>query len=845
MTTPDPDKTARVESDMRFTPRPAGNEAQFAPGSMIAARYRVAGILGKGGMGEVYRADDIKLGQTVALKFLPARLARDPILLARLHDEVRLGRQVSHPNVCRIYDIGEWDGAHFVAMEFVDGEDLARLLHRIGRLAHDKAVDIARGVAAGLAAAHAKGILHRDLKPANVMLDSHGDARITDFGLALSASEEQAGDIAGTPAYMAPEQLQGQPATVQSDLYALGLVMYELFTGRRAHASKTLPDRVRELSSEITHPSSFIRDIDPAVERVILRCLNHDPTQRPHSAREVIQALPGGGDPLAAAMAAGETPSPRAVAAAGTEGTLRPAVAWSLLGVIALAMTILFWAATKVSLVTIVDPKAPEVLSERAGAIRAKLGLPAQRFHESGWRRSIPRIASIQKGQWQKMKSGPPALWFWTREEPRPLMQNDERPAMTDSDPPQIAPGASTIAVDRAGRLVALSAVPDPSWPSRALDWRVLFAEGGLDPSRFTPAAPRSVPPSFADARVAWSGAHPDDGTPIRVEAAAFHGVPVFFRIVAPWDADRDAESRVPFASSGFTIATTTLMLTVALAGVFLAWRNFRLRRGDRQGALRVGAVIFVLAFVSTIGFAGHAFSVPHEAAIVLQALKKGLLEGVGFCMVYLALEPYVRRRWPDKLIAWTRLLAGRWRDPMVGRDILIGIAGGIGHAAIAAGWNALTRIKPVIDDLDDLGSVVRHFAYVPAAIQGGIMWGLSFMIALMLLTIVLRRRELATAGIFALMFGAFMFASRNPMLLPPFIAVSLLVTLMVARFGPLATAAFYATFSLTFTSSVPGAISWYTATCLITPAVALLIALWAFRTSLGDQSPWPQIDYS
>src|SRR5436189_6460565 len=128
----------------------------------------------------------MKLGQQADLKFLPAALAQDVAQLDLLHDEVRLGRQIAHPNVCRIYDIGDWDGAHFVAMEYVDGEDLARLLQRIGRLAHDKAVELAHGIAAGLAAAHAKGILHRDLKPANVMIDSHGAARITDFRLALT-----------------------------------------------------------------------------------------------------------------------------------------------------------------------------------------------------------------------------------------------------------------------------------------------------------------------------------------------------------------------------------------------------------------------------------------------------------------------------------------------------------------------------------------------------------------------------------------------------------------------------------------------------------------------------------
>src|SRR5687767_15007005 len=188
MTTPDPEATALQPSDdVPFTPRQRSPDVQFAPGTIIAGRYRISSILGSGGMGEVYRADDTKLDQAVALKFLPARLARDPILLSRLHDEVRLGRQIAHPNVCRIYDIDDADGAHFVAMEYVDGEDLARLLRRIGRLAHDKAVDIARGIAAGLNAAHAKGILHRDLKPANVMVDSHGDSRIMDFGLALAA----------------------------------------------------------------------------------------------------------------------------------------------------------------------------------------------------------------------------------------------------------------------------------------------------------------------------------------------------------------------------------------------------------------------------------------------------------------------------------------------------------------------------------------------------------------------------------------------------------------------------------------------------------------------------------
>ncbi len=207
----------------------------FRPGEILADRYRMVSLLGRGGMGEVYRADDMKPGQPVALKFLPEHLTSDGAALARFHREVRVARQVSHRNVCRVYDIGEIDGQHFLSMEFIKGEELSSLLHRIGRLPNDKAIQLARQICAGLAAAHETGILHRDLKPANVMIDEHGNARITDFGLAGLAEEFKADEIgAGTPAYMSPEQIVGGELTIKSDIYSLGLVLYELFTGKQA-----------------------------------------------------------------------------------------------------------------------------------------------------------------------------------------------------------------------------------------------------------------------------------------------------------------------------------------------------------------------------------------------------------------------------------------------------------------------------------------------------------------------------------------------------------------------------------------------------------------------------------
>ncbi len=182
----------------------SSHHGRFLPGTKLANRYRIVSLLGRGGMGEVYRADDLRLGQTVALKFLPRELAKDPKRLEYFHQEVKLARQISHPNICRVYDIGEVNDQQYLSMEYIDGEDLKILLHRIGRLPKDKGIQIARQLCSGLAAAHAKGVLHRDLKPANIMIDGQGQVRITDFGLAtLSADGENVIGMSGTPAYMA------------------------------------------------------------------------------------------------------------------------------------------------------------------------------------------------------------------------------------------------------------------------------------------------------------------------------------------------------------------------------------------------------------------------------------------------------------------------------------------------------------------------------------------------------------------------------------------------------------------------------------------------------------------
>jgi Tol biopolymer transport system component len=286
-------------------------EGRFPPGTLLGRRYRIVSLLGRGGMGEVYRATDLALRQPVALKFLPDTAANDPRMPSRLLGEVRLARQISHPNVCRVYDIGEVDGAAFISMQYIDGEDLASLLRRIGRLPYEKALEIARRLCAGLAAAHDTGVVHRDLKPANIMVDGRGQVFITDFGLAATARGLARAEVcSGTPAYMAPEQLRGQEVSTRSDVYALGLVLYEMFTGRRPF------DRARQPADQPPSLSGAAEELDPAVARAIERCITLDPRDRPESAAAVAASLPAGNPPADALAGPIPSPQPRAAASA-------------------------------------------------------------------------------------------------------------------------------------------------------------------------------------------------------------------------------------------------------------------------------------------------------------------------------------------------------------------------------------------------------------------------------------------------------------------------------------------------------------------------------------------------
>ncbi len=273
--------------------------ADLAPGTLLGGRYRIEAILGIGGMGVVYRATDLSLGIDVALKLLRPELAHRQDVLERFRQELLLARQVSSPHVVRIHDLAQHDGHWLISMDHVDGQSLDQRLDREGPLALEEALRIGLQVAQGLCDAHAKGVVHRDLKPANILLDAQGQAYIADFGVArslatsgmLQASLTRAGSVVGTPDYLSPEQARGEPADARSDLYALGLILYEMLAGKLPFAGGTTAEVLAQRMLRAPEPLSREREVPAWVARLVHRLLRPQPAHRLQGARDVVHAL--------------------------------------------------------------------------------------------------------------------------------------------------------------------------------------------------------------------------------------------------------------------------------------------------------------------------------------------------------------------------------------------------------------------------------------------------------------------------------------------------------------------------------------------------------------------------
>jgi serine/threonine-protein kinase len=694
-------------------------------------------------MGEVYRADDLTLHQSVAIKFLPMRNTFDAESVKLLTNEVRVARKVTHPNVCRVYDVGQYDGRQFMTMEFVDGENLATLLRRIGRLPQDKGVELAKQICAGLASGHDAGVLHRDLKPANIMIDGRGRAKITDFGLAGLASElhhDQSGG--GTPAYMSPEQLQSKPATVASDIYALGLLLYEMFTGSPPFPVNTVEDIQAAQKAPVTPPSSIVPDLSPEIDRTILACLSVAPEARPAGAIFVSAALPGG-NVLDAAREAGIVPSPELLASAGSTRALSRSHAAVLVGLMAACLLWVVLVLGPRTMVTAAVPltRSADVLADRSSDI---LSLVQSGSSAPNDRPRVSRayafdyyeefIFEIQakdpsSHRWERLsRVRPSAIDFWYRQSQQPMLPKTSEPRVEMLDPPPIDPGMASVRLDPAGKLRELVIVtgslpPDEtharSRPSEAslgtkpglgtnqseasreleIGWQKVFELAGLELDKFEAIPSERIPPVYSDRRLAWRGVYPENPDEhIRIEAATAGGKLVFFRIVEnQWEVASFFGVRHPLTgwhtpTRGLTVATiVALMSQVVLLGAaaVLAWRNLKAKIGDRAGAWRVAVAAFVLKFLSFVLIADHPLDLESEVVVTLRAISCGMFAAFWFWIGYIAVEPHVRRLWPETLVSWSRLFTGShgqgpgWRDPVVGSNLAFGTVAGCVGAAI------------------------------------------------------------------------------------------------------------------------------------------------------------------
>jgi hypothetical protein len=595
------------------------DDARFAPGRIFTSRYRIVSLLGRGAMGEVYRADDLRLGQVVALKLMSEAMASRSDGLERLTAEVRLARTIVHPNVCRVYDIGYAEGWHYLSMEYVDGETLASLLRRIGQPPLTKALAMGRQLCAGVAAAHDRGVLHRDLKPSNIMVDGRGQIRILDFGLAVAATDNVR-EVAGTPAYMPPEQLAGDQLTVRSDLYSLGRVLLEM-----------LPP-----------------GIDPEILSIVQACVARDPVRRPDSAYAILSLLPPSDS-----RAEGGIPTPAMVAATHTVGAVKPLLGWLLLAGSILASAGIAWRASVFNVSPSQVPKPPEVLAERAREILARDGSPTVAVDRAYWWSTVPDDNVIR---------------FTYRESPVFLVPSNIFRTVTTNDPPAGSEGMTTVTLTADG-------VPSP-----------------VDP------APRAI---FSSGR----------------------------------------------SSIGETVFSISILVNL-IAGSILARRNLRAGEGDRKGARKLAVFVVLSGILGGALRAHHVPSLGHELAWFLSVTGWSVVWGGFSWLAYISFEPYLRQWWPHTLVSWTRLLAGRMRDPLIGRDLLVGTVAGLLHTMVVLiQFEMSGRSAPAVflrQALDALQSSTSFVGIVLLAVLNSVEFTLAGIAGLVLLRLILRRTWMA-----------------------------------------------------------------------------------------------------
>jgi serine/threonine-protein kinase len=558
-------------------------------------------------------------------------------------------------------------------------------------------------------------------------------------------------------------------------------------------------------------------------------------------------------------LAAGETPSPQLVAAAGTTQGLKPAIAIGALAAIIISFATLFMVLPRLHLSSRVSMEnPPEVLTAKARDLLQKLGYKDRPADWASGYSELPGYTNYRQSkgvksaaEWDRVLAGRPSvLTYWYRQSPRPLEPwSIYTSARVDlSDPFPSVSGMADVTMDVEGRLHKFNTLPpqvDETPAGAVADFAPLFAAAELDMSKFQPADPQWTPLFPIDQRAAWTGVLPSSGDlPIRVEAAGWRGKPVYFDIVWPWrKPSRMAKEAESTPARLRSLLNNLLFLGVVIAAGLMALHNWRTGRGDLRGATHLGVFVLVLQMLVWVCGAHHVAS-GTEQSLFNQALADSLLYSVVMWGLYLALEPWVRRYWPQTLITWSRVLERRFNDPLVGRDLLFGVLFGMGYCLLIAAYEAwgIRLGDPPADDFS-LSNLLggRWVAWkILAVLLSAFTSGPAFFFVIFLLRALLRKLWLA-APAFVLLYSAtkVIGSGGNIFVNAAFwILIFSLVVVILIRFGLFATVVtLFVIDTLIQTLHTTDFTAWYGTSSL---ALLLLVggmALYGFKLSLGGRS--------
>ncbi len=689
----------------------------------LAERFDLLAELGRGGMGIVYKARDRETGDVVALKILRPEIAARADLIERFKSELRLARKITHKNVCRVYDLDRFGPVAAISMEYIEGESLRGLLGRVEGLSVRHGLKILRQILAGLGEAHAQGVVHRDLKPENILIARDGTVKVMDFGIARSVEAEATATAAltGTPAYMSPEQAQGKPADERSDIYSLGLVMYEMFTGQRAFEAQTpVALAMKQVQETPPAPRSVEPDLPDRIDRAIERCVEKDPKKRFQSVADLEAAFSE--RPTPAATPEGEpVPAPHLSRWQGLDTALLVLGVVGMIYFLAVRDRVFPVAHMRLKVDAIGARRAVEDLAARLGRpIPETLEAETKLGFRGYWYAEAVLFWLFGNRSQQPLRSLAPAkpLVVWQLKFGRLRADTVERTAVVDSR-------GKMERLQMSGWIPG-NYQPRPVEERRALARQAAELACGTLPQEFAVKETMGGEQG-ASYTAAWKPRTPPD-SPAAAE------VSLLAEKVVDIQCKPREQGQIPSLTGLLwfpgTLTSTVLVMLFVLGGCYrLSWRRKRLPLGVVLGAVAVWLLSESL-FTSTLGLA-------------MALLMGGIAATIGLVTA----EYFLRRREPERVASYVLVWRGRFAEPAVALAILRGALAGLALAAfetLLAHVNTLVGISPsraplwltmfsfVVVDPEPVGQALESFSpplfAAGAALLNGVVIALIFL---------------------------------------------------------------------------------------------------------------------